>query len=150
MWAPYEEISGSDGGGIFGGGRVGAGDPSDFRYRYGQRRGRCAGVGHAARAGEPIAPCAERARPWSPHLVPWLSQDQHRAYVADAIRREGKLHDGGAVRQRRPFQCDQSPRGAARRDRVRVYLRIQYFAWSLPFARDANPVAYELALRERV
>ena len=57
-----------------------------------------------------IAPGAERARPCSPHPVPWLSQDQHRAYLSGAIRRKGKLHDGGAVRPRRPFKRDQSPR----------------------------------------
>src|ERR1700735_5240040 len=97
-----------------------------------------------------IAPNAERARPCSPHPVPWLSQDQHCAYLSGAIRRKGELQDDGAVRPWRPFKRDQSPSGATRRDRVCVHLRIQYFDRRLPFTGDTNPVADELAVSECV
>src|SRR5580700_3324044 len=97
-----------------------------------------------------IAPGAERARPCSPHPVPWLSQDQHCAYLSSAVRRKGKLQDSGAVRPRRPFKRDQSPSGATRRDRLCVHLRIQYFDRRLPFTRDTNPVTDKLAVSECV
>src|SRR5437016_6256583 len=61
-------------------------------------------------------------------------QHEYCAYLSGAIRRKGKLQNGGAVRPGRPVERDQTPGSVTRRDRLCAHFRVQYLDGSLSLA----------------